>query len=66
VLYDRILKITVLGGNCHQAGNKEKRVVKARSHKAWSASKQLKDKVVIKLAHFDQDAGIIGAALLVR
>ena len=27
---------------------------------------QMKDKVVIKLAHFDQDAGIIGAALLVR
>lgn len=40
-------KITVLGGNCHQAGNKEKRAVKTRSHKAWSASKQLNDKVVI-------------------
>ena len=27
---------------------------------------QMQDKVVIKLAHFDQDAGIIGAALLTR
>lgn len=27
---------------------------------------QMKDKVVIKLAHFDQDAGIIGASLLTR